>query len=95
VLVNGLLPRGRTKKIRHFGESVRSVNTQLHHTVGAWSRGEYAGRVRYVDCGAPFGTCEALNRTLLPDMLHPSVDGYRLLLSCWERSIAEIAPRRA
>ena len=102
VLVNAILPRGTqpSHKQSHTHSAAASdklvlddriswINAHLReHTSSVW-RPQYPGRaVAMADCGRVLLTApHTLNRSLMPDGLHPNAAGYTLLLRCWERQI--------
>lgn len=101
VLINALLPRGEPPRMRKVPKmhatykthlpSIARINTIVNHTVLGELAKEFAGRVRMVDCSAPFLTPEAeavkpdayeVRLELMPDALHPNVAGQRLWAEC-------------
>lgn len=94
--------RGR-KKGRGFLGDIQQVNAALNGSVNSVLASKFPGRARYVDCGAPFLLspghptpearsgksleAEVVDRTLMPDRLHPNVAGHRKWAACLRRSI--------
>jgi len=88
-------PRCRDSKngvkapFKSFLPAVDMVNAKLQkHHLGTDLPHEYKGRFSLLDCGSPFllddddDEGEEVNITLMPDRLHPNVNGQRLLLQC-------------
>ncbi len=82
VLLLGLFPRGRaTETIR---EKIRAVNDRL-------ARLGDGKRVRYLDIGEVFLEPNGeLAPELMPDLLHPNVDGYKRWAEAMEPSLREM-----
>ena len=73
VVVLGLLPRGRP---REYVRDIAKANSMLQ----TWTSDK--PRLQYVDCGRLFVRKGEISSLLMPDFLHPSPQGCKLLFHC-------------
>ena len=101
LLVHALLPRGQSPRDKarrrpfvSLMPKVNRVNALIDAELDEVSRA-YPGRVRKISCAAIFAPSKLMtqdgsevNIALMPDALHPSVEGSRLLGECIREEVA-------
>ena len=101
LLVHALLPRGQSPRDKarrrpfvSLMPKVNRVNALIDAELEEVSRA-YPGRVRKISCAAIFAPSKLMtqdgaevNIALMPDALHPSVEGSRLLGECIREEVA-------
>jgi len=95
--------RGRHKG-SGFMSDLGVVNARLNASIASELHAAFPGRVRFVDCGAAFllpaasraaaspssAAAEVVERSLLPDRLHPNAAGHRLWARCLEPQLVDM-----
>ena len=94
------------KRGTSFLPDIRHVNAGVNQNVSTSLSAAYPGRAHYVDCGSPFllregralratslnqaSGGELVDRTLMPDRLHPNAAGHRLWARCLQSKLEAI-----
>lgn len=97
VLVNALLPRGKCppthcKPRRNYVTLIPAVdatNALVNATIRSDLRAQYHDRIAFVDCGHVFRRPppEEVDLSLMPDALHPNVEGSIRWCQCLRRAL--------
>lgn len=100
LLVNLLLPRGdnevKQKRTPSLMPAIRHANQLIATGVDALRAGRFPRRVNAVDCGRgflpeqPSSSTSSVRLDLMPDGLHPNVEGSRVWVTCFARAFGEL-----
>jgi lysophospholipase L1-like esterase len=79
ILLLAIFPRGAEP-----GDKMRINNTRANKLIASLADGD---RIRFVDIGSAFLTPDGrLSREIMPDLLHPNAQGYRI----WANRLARL-----